>query len=1186
MWHVGDTIADLYDVRAINTEGGMSIVYFVWHRAWRMELVIKSPRPEVLADDTARARFIQEAETWVDLGLHPNIVTAYYVRQIEDFPRIVIEKMAGGSLKAHLANGGRRDLATALDLAIQVASGLAYASHRRPGFVHRDIKPANVLLTPAGDARVTDFGLAGASGARVGTPAYMAPEVWVDPAGVTAASDLYSFGVMLYELIAGRRPFARGEAGTSLGQIQAGRAVDLSLGALGSRGAPSAGDASIGDALDIQRVADASLGDRSRVEGSRVMPPSELEWFREQHLDGRPDPPSRFVRDLPPAIDDLSAALLAKDPRARPDSMDRVVESLKAVFEAHVGPYAREEPREAELVADALNNRALSYLDLGAERQAVRCWHEALAGAPTHFESTANLGYWQWARGVIDDGTLLARLSDLEPQCAGRSDYWEALSAIHRERGDRDAARGALARRRPDRGEGPAVVDRPDTGLPSIGVSRSVRLNAPVHAVACSPAGAFLTVGGKDGLLKLLAADSLATLQTFEGSGAYTQRAVGFFGEGNIFSGTHGYEIYGWRIDRPRPFAKLAWPQQPTGGKIFAESASAFALTADRTRLVAAYHAPMGEELQPILLFDIEHGTCLATFGGHLISVEDVALVLGGRVLASAGPAWDAGIKLWDVATQVSIGTLEGHLGAVHALAAGDDGRLLLSGGGDGEVKLWDVGSRECLRTFQGHTGAVYAVAFARDEEFFLSAGVDASVRLWHRSSGRCLRTATGHAASVYALAPLPAADEIVSAGQDGTVRVWDVRPAVEQQYSYVLSRPRSAVELLRGREGVNALVNRARELQRAGAHREAYEAFRQAQGVEGFEAHPEIVQGLRECGRHGRRSGLHAAVVAAELQHDASVTALRFSPDGARLATGSKDGHVRIWEVATGREILALAARPRAVTSLAWLPDGRRIASTAETGTLERDQTYDTLQVSDVTTGHVLGAFAEFRGSLGCVAATPDGRFLVTGDWGERRRPPMIAGGRPASPDIGRSWLRVWDASRGACLRAWPAHDDAITAVDIATSSDLASASRDGSIAIWALDGTEKRRLPQAHRGMARCVRFSPDGRQLLSGGADDRVRLWDVASGVCLSDLAGHEDTVHAVAFADGRFTASAGEDRRLLVRDLQSGEAVRVLEAHTDGIVALDVAPDGRNAASGGHDRLVRLWELDWDWTFDDS
>lgn len=218
-WQVGQTVADLYQLRGTNTEGGMAVVHFVWHTAWNMELVIKSPRPEAISTQVGLERFVAEAETWVRLGLHPNIVTAFYVREIEGIPRIVLEKVTGGNLQQWLKEGRVPDLATALDIAIQVISGLAYAQSLQPGFVHRDLKPANVLLTPRGQAKVTDFGLAGATGGAFGTPAYMAPETWAVAATapakpsllgrlmgrpsaqharphvpVTPAADLYSFG--------------------------------------------------------------------------------------------------------------------------------------------------------------------------------------------------------------------------------------------------------------------------------------------------------------------------------------------------------------------------------------------------------------------------------------------------------------------------------------------------------------------------------------------------------------------------------------------------------------------------------------------------------------------------------------------------------------------------------------------------------------------------------------------------------------------------------------------------------------------------------------------------------------------------------------------------------------------------------------------------------------------------------
>ena len=303
-WQVGQTIAGLYQIRGINTEGGMGVVYFVWHTGWNMELVIKSPRPELLADQSARDRFTHEAETWVDLGLHPNIVSAYYVRQIDHFPRIILEKMDGGSLKTWLARGKLKDLATVLDIAIQVATGLGYAQKRQPNFLHRDIKPANVLMTPHGQAKLTDFGLVGATEGMVGTPAYMAPEVWTDLEHITPAADLYSFGVLLYELITGRRPFDRGDAGTSLGQVGGGRGMTGSLGALRkpetSWFSRLLSSVSLGQKRERQHLTTPSLGQSAGSGGWKWLSEDDLAFYRMCHTKRTPEPVRRLASSVPP----------------------------------------------------------------------------------------------------------------------------------------------------------------------------------------------------------------------------------------------------------------------------------------------------------------------------------------------------------------------------------------------------------------------------------------------------------------------------------------------------------------------------------------------------------------------------------------------------------------------------------------------------------------------------------------------------------------------------------------------------------------------------------------------------------------------------------------------------------------------------------------------------------------------
>src|SRR5271155_3156479 len=170
-WQVGDVIADLYKVQW-QTQGGMGVVHRVYHQGWKIDLAVKAPRPEFVADPASMRNFETEAETWVGLGLHPNIVSCVYVRRLDGLPRVFAEWVDSGSL--HDAIQSRRlyegtpeeVLARILDVAIQFAWGLDYAHSQ--GLIHQDVKPLNVMLTADWTVKVTDFGLAKARAAVAG----------------------------------------------------------------------------------------------------------------------------------------------------------------------------------------------------------------------------------------------------------------------------------------------------------------------------------------------------------------------------------------------------------------------------------------------------------------------------------------------------------------------------------------------------------------------------------------------------------------------------------------------------------------------------------------------------------------------------------------------------------------------------------------------------------------------------------------------------------------------------------------------------------------------------------------------------------------------------------------------------------------------------------------------------------
>lgn len=191
--------------------GGMAVVYRAVDTLLQRPVAVKVLREGFAGDPAFLARFQREARAAANLD-HPNIVTVYDVGQDGDRHYMVMEYVDGQDLKTLIRQRGRLDMGQALDIAIQVCAGVGHA--HKAGIIHCDIKPQNVLLTRDGRAKVTDFGIARALSASGitesetvwGSPLYFSPEQAAGEPPVPA-SDVYSIGIMIYEMLAGSPPF-------------------------------------------------------------------------------------------------------------------------------------------------------------------------------------------------------------------------------------------------------------------------------------------------------------------------------------------------------------------------------------------------------------------------------------------------------------------------------------------------------------------------------------------------------------------------------------------------------------------------------------------------------------------------------------------------------------------------------------------------------------------------------------------------------------------------------------------------------------------------------------------------------------------------------------------------------------------------------------------------------------------
>ena len=203
-----------YDVLNLLGRGGMATVYLAHDISLDRKVAIKVMSPELHQTKGMAERFLLEARTAAQLS-HPNIIPIYAVKSSGSLLYFVMKFVEGTTLDAVIAERGALPVPLILTILEEVGSALEYA-HRK-GVVHRDIKPANILIDDEGRAVVTDFGIAKVkesggltlTGAAIGTPSYMSPEQCTG-AEVTGASDQYSLGMVAYEMVTGRAPFAGG----------------------------------------------------------------------------------------------------------------------------------------------------------------------------------------------------------------------------------------------------------------------------------------------------------------------------------------------------------------------------------------------------------------------------------------------------------------------------------------------------------------------------------------------------------------------------------------------------------------------------------------------------------------------------------------------------------------------------------------------------------------------------------------------------------------------------------------------------------------------------------------------------------------------------------------------------------------------------------------------------------------
>ena len=258
----------------------------------------------------------------------------------------------------------------------------------------------------------------------------------------------------------------------------------------------------------------------------------------------------------------------------------------------------------------------------------------------------------------------------------------------------------------------------------------------------------------------------------------------------------------------------------------------------------------------------------------------------------------------------------------------------------------------------------------------------------------------------------------------------------------------------------------------------------------------------------------------------------------------------MKLWEVASGREVKAFQGLTSRVRSVAFSPDGRY----ALAGSYDK-----TLKLWDVASGREIRTFRGHTKYVNSVAFSPDGRHALSG-----------------SED---KTLKLWDVASGQEIRTFRGHSRHVNSVAFSPDGRHAlSGSADETLKLWNVTSGQEIRTFQGDPKYVISIAFSPDGRYALSGSSDDTLKLWDVASGREIRTFRGHNYTVQSVAFSpDGRQALSGSLDNTLKLWDVASGREIRTFQLQTSWILSVAFSPDGRVALSGNDNGATAIWDI---------
>lgn len=1085
-----------YDILRRIGRGGMGDVYLAYEPALSRHVAIKVLPGELARNQDFVRRFQAEAAALARLA-HPNIVPVFFIGMEGTHHYFVMPFVEGESLDRRLAREGRLEVDAGVALIGQCLAGLG-AAHQA-GLVHRDVKPGNILIEQeTGRALVADFGLVmtagtGAgltpSGMILGTVDYIAPEQ-ARGRKADGRSDLYSLGVVAYQILSGRLPFQAESPSVMIYQhayeqplplLEAAPWVPVPLAAIVAKLMAKG-------AAERYASAQEALADMRRWQDGQptcaALPGPDVAT------------PLPGVLDLEPVGDTTPRSLRQKalawlrgpsaEERQRLAQLDQQVDAALAEFARRrdrIAPLHQEAAAEAEELAEAGPAARLAPFTPAqqAPREAFR-YPEQRAARKGQHAAQLRSSLDQLDQALLRLKEQKHRITRARQQrsrqargrwlavvlAAGLSVAAVALMLSDRSESPASLPDSSQAATPPAPDPPPVAVAAPDrfqfvrqTKITK--ATRVIKQNFNPQTLAFSPDSRTILAGNETGTISQYEVLSGKEIRSWKAH-RLPVRQVAFSRDGKrILTASDDMTIRLWDAATAQEIRVFTGHTARVSSAVFSP---------DGTRILSSAQDSTAR------VWDVQTGKELLCYWAGGI-IHGVAIAPSGKVAFTC----DDALKMWDLTTGASIQSFPPT--RAMCIAVLPDGNQALTGGFDKTLHFWDLDNKKEIGRLHGNTRPITGIAVSGNGCWAITCSHDNTVRICDLARRQEMHLLLGHSDAVNAVAVSPDSRWFASAGNDRTIQLWGAGTIFRlERVAQPIPAPLSVVKV---------------EKLRIRAHQGA---------IHSLAVLPDGLRAISAAAdRTARLWDLRTGKELARLAGNQPVTCLALSSDGKQFLTGGADNCVRLWDLKTGKELLCLKGHASSVDLVAFSPDGLRAVSIANDLT-QRKQ--GILLAWDLTTGKQIN-----HNETNTNTWPVDTAWCGDGHWFAFpiRRSPLSG-----------SHVFLWNPE-DTILKQYPVTGHTDTILNLAVSPDgkhLLTGSDLNLILSEAVTGKVLRNVALPGIASSR-VAFSPDGKFALTAGGESgkdgklapSIHLWDLAHWYHQCRFDGQPDPVTALAF-----------------------------------------------------------------------